>query len=94
MAGDEVEVTARLRRRLEEEYGMREAAYLMDRPVGGWDSLATKADVLATKEHFELRLQVLEQRMFRELERRFRIQTTFLVSAMLVGLGLIGVLVR
>jgi hypothetical protein len=68
MAGDEVEVTARLRRRLEEEYGMREAAYLVDRPAGGWDSLATK-------EYVDARLNALEHRMRAE----FRDQTTRLV---------------
>jgi hypothetical protein len=87
VAGEEVEVNARLRRRLEEEYGMREAAYLMDRPAGGWESLATK-------EYVDLRLHALEHRLVAEIERRFRIQTTFLVSAMIVGLGLFGLLVR
>jgi hypothetical protein len=56
MAGDEVEVTARLRRRLEEEYGMREAAYLTDRPIGGWDSLATK-------EYVDARLDALRHEL-------------------------------
>jgi hypothetical protein len=87
MAGDEVEVTARLRRRLEEEYGMREAAYLIDRPAGGWDSLATK-------DYVDLRLHALEQRLLAEIERRFRVQTTFLVTALIVGLGLFDLLVR
>jgi hypothetical protein len=66
---------------------MREAAYLMDRPVGGWDSLATK-------EHVDLRLKAREQRLLAEIERRFRIQTTFLVSAMILALGVIGLLLR
>ena len=101
MAGDEVEVAARLRRRLEEEYGMREAAYLMDRPAGGWESLATKADLVATKEYIDLRFAVvdarfeaLEHRLLREIERRFRMQTVFLVSAMIAAFGLFGALVR
>lgn len=75
MAGDEVEMTARLRRRLEEEYGMREAGHLMDRPAGGWESLATK-------EHVDLRVEALDHR-FEALEHRlradFRDQTTRLV---------------
>ena len=70
MAGDEVEVAARLRRRLEEEYGMREAAYLMNRPTGGWDSLATKMDLIATKEYIDHRFTVVDAR-FEALAREW-----------------------
>jgi hypothetical protein len=94
MAGDEVEVTARPRRRLEEEYGMREAAYLTDRPSGGWDALATREQLEAFEQRVDLRFEALEERLMREIDRRFRLQTTFLVSAMLAGLGLFGLLVR
>jgi hypothetical protein len=59
----------------------------MDRPPGGWESLATK-------EYVDLRLGALEHRLLAEIERRFRIQTTFLVSAMIAGLGLSALLVR
>jgi hypothetical protein len=83
MAGEEVEVTARLRRRLEEEYGMREAAYLMDRPAGGWDSLATK-------EYVDARLEALEHR----LRADFRDQTTrllrWIVPTIFTGIAALG----
>jgi hypothetical protein len=94
MAGDEVEVTARPRRRLEEEYGMREAAYLTDHPSGGWHALATREQLEAFEQRVDLRFEALEERLMREIDRRFRLQTTFLVSAMLAGLGLFGLLVR
>jgi hypothetical protein len=98
VAADEIETTARLRRRLEEEYGMREAAYLMERPAGGWDSLATKEQLQAFEQRVDVKLdlkfEAFEQRLLGEMERRLRIQTTFLVSAMIVGLGLLGLLVR
>jgi hypothetical protein len=94
MAGDEVEVTARPRRRLEEEYGMREAAYLTDHPSGGWDALATREQLEAFEQRVDLRFEALEERLMREIDRRFRLQTTFLVSAMLAGLGLFRLLVR
>ena len=35
------EISARLRARLQEEYGVDEAAILMDRPPGGWNDLVT-----------------------------------------------------
>jgi hypothetical protein len=79
VAGDEVEVTARLRRRLEEEYGMREAAYLMERPAGGWDSLATK-------EYIDLRIE--------RLRAEFRDQTTrllrWIVPTIFAGMAALG----
>jgi hypothetical protein len=100
MAGDEVEVTARLRRRLEEEYGMREAYHLMDRPAGGWESLATK-------EHVDLRFQALDHRFealdhrFEALEHRlradFRDQTTrllrWIVPTIFAGIAALGAIV-
>ena len=73
---------------------MREAAYLTDRPAGGWDSLATKEYIDLRLAAVDQRFSALEARLLREIERRFRIQTTFLVSAMIVGLGLFGLLVR
>jgi hypothetical protein len=83
MAGEDVEVTAGLRRRLEEEYGMREAAYLIDRPAGGWDSLATK-------EYVDLRLQALEH----GLRAEFRDQTTrmlkWIVPTIFAGIAALG----
>src|SRR5262249_50676253 len=49
------EVRTRLRRQLEEAYGMDGAAMLMDRPPGGWDQLATK-------EYLDLRLEAVDAR--------------------------------
>ena len=53
MAIDEVLVA--LRRELEEAHGVEAAAYLMDRPRGGWDSLVTKDELRA--EFAELRVE-------------------------------------
>jgi hypothetical protein len=97
MAGDEVEVTARLRRRLEEEYGMREAAYLMDRPSGGWDALATKEQLAAFQQRVDLRFEALDDR-FDALEHRlraeFRDQTTrllkWIVPTIFAGIAALG----
>jgi len=52
-----------------------------DRPSGAPNDLLTKT-VLDAK------LGALEQRLLAEIERRFRIQTAFLGSAMVVGLAL------
>jgi hypothetical protein len=45
MANEELAVAVRLRRKLEDQYGVEEAALLMDRPPGGWTDLATKDDL-------------------------------------------------
>ncbi len=59
MAVDEIIV--RLRARLQEEYGVDEAAILMDRPPGGWGDLVTN-DTLRRE------LAGLEQRLDEKLE--------------------------
>jgi hypothetical protein len=81
------EVRARLRRQLEETYGVEGAAILMDRPPGGWSDLVTN-------EMLDAKLSALEHRLIAEIERRFRAQTAFLVSAMIAAFGLFGLLVR
>jgi hypothetical protein len=58
MAVDEM-LTA-LRRDLERGYGVEAAAYLMDRPRGGWDALVTN-------ETLDLRLDAMEARLHAEL---------------------------
>ncbi len=73
---------------------MREAAYLTERPAGGWDSLATKEHVDLRFQALDHRFEALEQRMLREIDRRSRMQTTFLVSAMIAAFGLFGLLAR
>jgi hypothetical protein len=97
MAGDDVEVTASLRRSLEEEYGMREAAYLMDRPGGGWDSLATNERLEAFEQRVDLRFEALDHR-FDALEHRLRAefhdQTTrllrWIVPTIFAGVAALG----
>jgi hypothetical protein len=61
------EVLTRLRRNLEETYGVDAAAYLMDRPRGGWDSLVTKDEIESELEKLELRL---EKRLHQELREQ------------------------
>lgn len=82
MAGDDVEVTARLRRRLEEEYGMREAAYLMERPAGGWDSLATK-------DYIDLRTEQLRTEFRDQITRLLR----WLVPTIFAGIAALGAVI-
>jgi hypothetical protein len=72
---------------------MREAAQLMHRPAGGWESLATK-------EHVDLRFEALDHR-FEALEHRlradFRDQTTrlvrWIVPTIFAGIAALGAVV-
>jgi hypothetical protein len=84
------EVLTRLRRDLEESYGVDAAAYLMDRPRGGWDSLATKDE-----------LEKLELRLRTELHQELRAQTWQLAKlvagaqgVVVVAIAAIGVVLR
>jgi hypothetical protein len=89
------EVRMRLRRQLEETYGMEGASQLLDdRPPGGWQAVVTR-------DYLDLRLDALESRLHAEIvesraeiDRRFRTQTWFLCSALITGLGVFGAIVQ
>ena len=81
-------------------HGMREAAYLMNRPADGWESRATKADVAATRKNIDLRFDAVDAR-FDALEHRlradFREQTTrlllWIVPTIFAGIAALGAIV-
>jgi hypothetical protein len=84
------EMLVALRREPEEAHGAEAAAYLMDRPQGGWDSLVTKD---------ELRTQVAELRV--ELHKELRAQTWQLAKLVagaqgivVIAIAAIGVMLR
>ncbi|MGQ0433273.1 MAG: hypothetical protein ACT452_12790 [Microthrixaceae bacterium] len=87
MADEQIEVVAALRRRLEEDYGVRAAAYLVERPAGGWESLVTK-------EHLDLRFEALRQEFKASFERELRILGWKLAGALIAGLAATGALLR
>lgn len=74
------EVLVALRRELEEVHGVEAAAYLMDRPQGGWDSLVTKD---------ELRAELAELRI--ELHKELRAQTWQLAKLVAGAQGIVVV---
>ena len=49
---------------------METADYLLDRPPGGWESLATKQDLDALAERMDLRFEDIDRR-FEEVHRHF-----------------------
>ena len=82
------EVRARLRRQLEETYGVEGAAILMDRPPGGWNDLVTNQTL-------DLKLDTLEYKIHAELaalsasvDRRLRAQTWITTTTLIAGLTL------
>jgi hypothetical protein len=77
------EISARLRARLQEEYGVDEAAILMDRPPGGWGDLVTNQSLDQRLAEFEARFEVIEYKSMAAMERGFRDQTWRLLTAML-----------
>jgi hypothetical protein len=98
----------RIRRSLEEKLGVEEASYLMDRPTGGWSELVTnhtldlKFAVLderfrtidARFDAMDQKLVALEHRLLAAMERKFRVQTWSLVTALLAGLTMFGAVQR
>ncbi len=72
------QVLAQLRRDLEQIYGVEAATYIMDRPRGGWDSLATRD---------ELRAEIAELRA--EIHRELRSQTRWFASLVIAALSVV-----
>jgi hypothetical protein len=87
------EARARLRRQLEETYGVEGAAILMDRPHGGWETLATKEQLAAFEQRVDLRFEAFEHRVRAD----FREQTTrlllWIVPTIFAGIAALGAIV-
>jgi hypothetical protein len=100
------QISARLRARLQEEYGVDEAAILMDRPPGGWADLVTNASLDRRFTDFEARIdakfdakfealdyrfEALEHKIEASLQREIRSQTWRLMTATIAAMsGLVG----
>ncbi len=87
------EARARLRRQLEETYGVEGAAILMDRPPGGWSDLVTSQTIAVHFEALDHRFETLEHR----LRADFRDQTTrlvrWIVPTIFAGIAALGAIV-
>ena len=75
------EVRVRVRRKLEEAFGMEEASYLMDRPPGGWGDLVTNQTL-------DLKIEALRHELVGTVDRRLRAQTWITTSTLIAGLAL------
>jgi hypothetical protein len=75
------EVRARLRRQLEETYGVEGASILMDRPVGGWNDLLTNQTL-------DLKIDALRHELIASVDRRLRAQTWITTTTLIAGLAL------
>jgi hypothetical protein len=84
----------RVRGKLEQLLGAEETSWLMDRPPGGWSDLVTNQTLDAKLSALDAKLSSVESRLLAEIERRFKTQTWALVSALITGLGVVGVIVR
>ena len=76
------EISARLRARLQQEYGVDEASILMDRPPGGWGDLVTNQSLDQRLAELEARLEArleatletkLETKLDAKLDARFEL---------------------
>jgi hypothetical protein len=82
------EVRVRLRRQLEDAFGVEEASILMDRPPGGWNDLVTtqvldlKIDALRS----DLRTEMAN--LSASVDRRLRAQTWMMMTTMIAAVGL------
>src|SRR3954462_13836874 len=82
------EARIRLRRPLEDAFGVEEASILMDRPPGGWSDLVTnqtldlKIDALRSDVRAEM------ANLSASVDRRLRAQTWMMMTTMIAAVGL------
>jgi len=69
------EISARLRSRLQEEYGVEEASILMDRPPGGWGELVTNRSLDRRLAEFDRPFEAIDRR-FERIDHRFEVLET------------------
>jgi hypothetical protein len=89
------EARVRLRRQLEDTFGVEEASILMDRPPGGWSDLVTNQtlDLKIDALRYELRTEIAGVRvemanLSASVDRRLRAQTWMMMSTMIAAVGL------
>ena len=99
------EARVRLRRQLEDAFGVEEASILMDRPPGGWSDLVTNhtLDLKVDALRYELRTEMHELRaelrvemanLNASVDRRLRAQTWMMMTTMIAAVGLSVTLTR
>jgi len=84
----------KIRRSLEEKFGVEEASYSMDRPAGGWSELVTNHTLDLKFEALDHRFDAHESRLLAKMERRFRLQTWSIITALFAAVGVLGALLR
>ena len=89
------DVRVRLRRQLEDAFGVEEASILMDRLPGGWNDLVTnqtldlKIDALRSDLKLEMsELRVEMAALSASVDRRLRAQTWMMMTTMIAAVGL------
>ncbi|HEX9505242.1 MAG TPA: hypothetical protein VGA62_04480 [Acidimicrobiia bacterium] len=103
MALEEIQV--RLRRQLQDMFGVEEASILMDRPPGGWNDLVTnqtldlKIDVLRSELRGEMAalrgdLRSEMAALSASVDRRLRAQTWISTTTLIAGITLAAAVSR
>jgi hypothetical protein len=81
-------VGVRLRRQLEDAFGVEEASILMDRPPGGWNDLVTHQTLRLEMDALRSELHADMANLSASVDRRLRAQTWMMMSTMIAAVGL------
>ena len=88
------EARVRLRRQLEDAFGVEEASILMDRPPGGRNDLVTNQTLDLKIEALRADLRTEMANLSASVDRRLRAQTWMMMSTMIAAVGLSVILSR
>jgi hypothetical protein len=73
---------------------MEEASYLMDRPAGGWSELVTDHTLDLKLAVIEAKIDTVRHELLAEMDRKFRVQTWSMITAMIALFGLLGAFLK
>ena len=82
------EARVRLRRQLEDAFGVEEASILMDRPPGGWSDLVTNQTLDLKIDALRSDLRAEMSALSASVDRRLRAQTWMMMSTLIAAVGL------
>jgi hypothetical protein len=66
----------------------------MDRPAGGWSELVTDHTLDLKLAVIEAKIDTVRHELLAEMDRKFRVQTWSMITAMIALFGLLGAFLK
>lgn len=67
---------------------------MMDRPAGGWSELVTNHTLDLKLAVIEAKIDTLRYELLAEMDRKFRVQTWSMITAIFAAMGMLGAFLK